>query len=224
MKRIANVPALAVLDSLGADNILIQQRLACFALKEIDRVRMSLDTEVIDSLRQWITLPTAFAQIEAANASYLALENQELKAETYTSPEALQGLTEGEELLQKILEPYRGHIVLIDLWGTWCGPCKEALRHSQEEYKRLEPYDVVFLYLANNSPQKSWENVIKVYEVTGPNVVHYNLPAAQQQAIEQYLDIHAFPTFRLVDREGHILDVNADPRNLDALEHVVMHL
>lgn len=214
----------ATLDSLGADDHLRQQQLASLALQQIDRDRASLAPEVMDSLRQWITIPIAFAQIESANATYLALENQELKAEVHNSPEALQGLTEGEELLRKILEPYRGKLVLIDLWGTWCGPCKDALRHSQEEYKRLEPYDVVFLYLANNSPQQSWENVIKAYEVTGPNVVHYNLPADQQSAIEQYLDVHAFPTFKLVNREGQILDVNADPRNLDALERVVKQL
>lgn len=50
------------------------------------------------------------------------------------------------------------------------------------------------------------------------------LPSNQQTAIEQYLDIHAFPTFKLVDREGNILDVNADPRNLDALERVLKQL
>ena len=112
----------ATLDSLGADDHLRQQKLASLALKQIDRDRTSLAPEVMDSLRQWITLPAAIAQIEAANASYLALENQELKAEVHNSPEALQGLTEGEELLQAILKPYRGKIVLIDLWGTWCGP------------------------------------------------------------------------------------------------------
>ena len=47
--------------------------------------------------------------------------------------------------------------------------------------------------------------------------MHYNLPAEQQKAVEQYLNVNAFPTYKLIDRDGKVLDVNADPRNLEAL-------
>ena len=99
-----------------------------------------------------------------------------------------------DELLKKILEPYKGKFVLLDVWGTWCGPCKDALSHSTEEYAQLKDYDIEFLYLANRSSQDSWENVIKEYNVTGPNVAHYNLPEKQQAAIERHLNVHSFPT------------------------------
>ena len=49
------------------------------------------------------------------------------------------------------------------------------------------------------------------------NVVHYNLPADQQSAVEHFLQVHSWPTYKLIDRDGKVLDVNADPRNLEAL-------
>ena len=49
----------------------------------------------------------------------------------------------------------------------------------------------------------------------------YNLPDEQQAAIERFLDVSSFPTYRLIDRGGSILDVNADPRDLDALERLL---
>ena len=55
----------------------------------------------------------------------------------------------------------------------------------------------------------------------GDNVVHYNLPQDQQSAIEHFLGVNAFPTYKLIDRDGQILDVNADPRNLDALTRLL---
>ena len=116
---------------------------------------------------------------------------------------------------------YKGTELVVDVWGTWCGPCKAALAKSQEEYKRLKDYDIVYLYLANNSSDESWKNVIKQYDVTGDNVVHYNLPAEQQSAIENFLGVNSFPTYKLIDRNGQVLDVNADPRNLDALSRVL---
>ena len=88
----------------------------------------------------------------------------------------------------------------------------------------IKDYDIVYLYLANNSSDESWKKVIKQYDVTGDNVVHYNLPAEQQSAIEKFLGVNSFPTYKLIDRNGQVLDVNADPRNLDALSRVLEQL
>ena len=62
------------------------------------------------------------------------------------------------------------------------------------------------------------------YDVTGENVVHYNLPNEQQSAVENFLKVNQDPTYRLIDRNGNLLDVNADPRNLDALENLLKAL
>ena len=123
--------------------------------------------------------------------------------------------------MKKIIEPFKGKFVLLDVWGTWCGPCKAALAESQEEYEQLKDYDIEFLYLANNSPQDSWENVIKEYNVSGDNVAHYNLPKEQQSAIESYLGVHAFPTYKLFDRDGNLLNLNVDARDLDDLKSLL---
>jgi thiol-disulfide isomerase/thioredoxin len=155
--------------------------------------------------------------VEKQNDHYLAIENREFDKLVLKSSDDLANISEGEALLRKIVEPYKGKFVLLDIWGTWCSPCKEALSHSTEEYTRLKDYDIEFLYLANGSPQTAWENVIKEYNVSGPNVAHYNLPAEQQAAIEHHLNVHSWPTYKLFDRNGNLLDLSVDARNLDNL-------
>lgn len=77
--------------------------------------------------------------------------------------------------------------------------------HPATELKEaLKDHDIVYLYLASRSPEKSWKNVIKQYHLTGENSVHYNLPVAQQSAIEHYLKVNSFPTYKLIDCEGNI--------------------
>ena len=82
-------------------------------------------------------------------------------------------------------------------------------------------YDIQYLYLANRSPQDSWENVIKEYNVSGPNVAHYNLPDEQQAAIERHLNVHSWPTYKLFNRDGDMLDLNVDPRDLENLARLL---
>ena len=208
---------LQVLDSLGADQFIKDIWLTRGIYKEIDNRRMSLLPEVIDTLKALTTNPTCLAMVEKQNDRYLAIENREFDKLVLKSSDDLANISEGEALLRKIVEPYKGKFVLLDIWGTWCSPCKEALSHSTEEYTRLKDYDIEFLYLANGSPQTAWENVIKEYNVSGPNVAHYNLPAEQQAAIEHHLNVHSWPTYKLFDRNGNLLDLSVDARNLDNL-------
>lgn len=162
--------------------------------------------------------------IHALNAQYEAIGRRDIVDGNLKSSDIVKDMSEGGQIFRKLVEPYRGKIILIDVWGTWCSPCKAALEHSQEEYERLKPYDMIFMYLASDSPDESWKNVIKEYGVTGDNVVHYNLPREQQRAVENYIQINGYPTYKLVDQNGNLLDVNADPRQLDALEGLVKRM
>ena len=205
------------LDSLGADPFLKSLWISRQVYDEIDNERTPLLPEILDTLKVMINNPVGIELVEKMNDHYLAIENCEFDKLVLKSSDNLKGISEGEALLKKIVEPYKGKVILLDIWGTWCGPCKEALSHSQEEYERLKDYDMEFLYLANGSPQQAWENVIKEYNVTGDNVAHYNLPSEQQEAIERFIGIHGYPTFKLIDRDGNLLDLKVDARDIDSL-------
>ena len=212
---------LHVLDSLNADPFVKEVWLTRQVLQQIDHERTAILPSVMDTVKAMIGNPECIAMIEKLNDHYLAIENREFDKLVLKSSDNLADLSEGEALLKKILEPYKGKFVLLDIWGTWCGPCKEALSHSTEEYARLKDYDIEFLYLANRSPQDSWENVIKEYNVSGPNVAHYNLPDEQQAAIERHLNVHSWPTYKLFDRNGNMFDLDVDARDLDELTRLL---
>lgn len=139
--------------------------------------------------------------------------------------EPLEGLTEGKEILEKILEPYRGRVVYLDVWGTWCVPCKSNLKYyTKPIHEALRGLPVTYLYLCNNSSDDAWRSVIGEYELTGENSIHYNLPSAQQAAVEEYLDIRHFPTYILFDPQGNRLPDEYKPYNMDALREAVDRL
>ena len=212
-------------ESVGCDSILCQIHLARKLYGLIDNMRKPLPDRMMAKAEWGIRLEGGWDIVSREQEKYVSIQNRDLSdVSSLRSAEDVKDVTGGEALLRKLTEPYRGKLVLLDIWGTWCGPCKEALSHSHELFERMRPYGVVFLYLANRSAEDSWKNVIKQYNVVGDNVVHYNLPDDQQRAIEQYLGVNCFPSYRLIGVDGHVLDVNADPRNLDALEGLVKQL
>ncbi|TWV12268.1 TlpA family protein disulfide reductase [Bacteroidaceae bacterium HV4-6-C5C] len=215
---------LHLLDSLNSAPIIKDIELCRMVYEEINRTCSSLNSEVIDTLKALVSNPIGIEMVEKRNNNYIAIENRKFDKLVLKSYENLKDFTEGEALLKKILEPFRGKFVLLDVWGTWCGPCKDALSHSSELYARLSKYDITYLYLANRSPMESWENIIKEYNLTGNNVAHYNLPAQQQSAIERELKVHSYPTYKLFNREGNLLDLKVDARNIDNLEDLLKRL
>ena len=207
-----------VLDSVGCDRALRDISLARQFCRAINESREPLPDAAVNMMEQELQLPSAKAAVMALQNKYLEIQQRDItKSGNLKANDDVANMSDGEQILRKLTEPYRGRLVLLDIWGTWCGPCKAALSHSQEEYERLKDYNLVYLYLANRSPEDGWKNVIKEYNVTGENVVHYNLPADQQSAVEHFLQVHSWPTYKLIDRDGKVLDVNADPRNLESL-------
>ena len=197
-----------VIDSVYQDPVLrdiAKGQLLCSRFVER---RLPLNQTCMDVLSE-IQLPTIRNAIMTRNDKLLALQQAEVEDIASLHPSSdVEGLTDGEAILRKILEPYKGRIVYLDIWGTWCGPCKEKLSESDYVKQQLKEFDIVYLYLANRSPEESWKNIIKQYKLTGDNCVHYNLPTAQQRAVEEFLHVDAFPTYKLIDKQGNIHDLH----------------
>ena len=169
---------------------------------------LPLNQTCMDVLSE-IQLPAIRNAVMTRNDKLLAIQQTEVEDIASLHPSSdVEGLTDGEAILRKILEPYKGRIVYLDIWGTWCGPCKEKLSESDYVKQQLKEFDIVYLYLANRSPEESWKNVIKQYKLTGDNCVLYNLPTAQQRAVEEFLHVDAFPTYKLIDKQGNIHDLH----------------
>ena len=200
---------LNALDATGADQNLKELALAHHFYRQIDQTRKPLVPAVQEFFEQHVHLSAALSAVKTINDKYVALENSDIANAASLRPSTdVEGMSDGEKIFRKIIEPYKGRIVYLDIWGTWCGPCKRNLKESWKVKEALKDYDIVYLYLANRSSDESWKNVIKEYNLTGPNCVHYNLPADQQAAIENYVGVNGYPTYKLIDKQGNIHDLH----------------
>ena len=107
--------------------------------------------------------------------------------------------TTDEELLVEMLKPFKGKVVLMDMWATWCGPCLAANEQMEPLKAEFADKDVIFLYLAGeNSPENTWKNMI-------PNIKgqHYRVNKNQWRYLEKSLNTRGVPTYIIIDRNGN---------------------
>lgn len=105
----------------------------------------------------------------------------------------------GEELLNKILSERKGKTILIDMWATWCGPCKAAFPHTLELQAAFP--DVEFVYLCTNSREENWDRVIRQYQLSGTNIL---LNDEQTQYIKERFSIPRTSHYLLIDKNGDV--------------------
>ena len=208
----------AILDSIGADRDMKDFFVGLNSTAMISGSNHSLSPALMEMAEKRISLPIVKDGLRELNQKYLDIENK--------NQQSIQssGMSLGESLFRKFAEPYKGKIILVDFWGTWCVPCMQALSKSQEEYQRLSPYDIVYMYFANNSPEAKWKDAIEQNQIKGDNVVHFNLEPTEQKAIEQYFQVNSFPSYYLIDKAGNLLPYKVDARDLNNLARLLENM
>ena len=100
------------------------------------------------------------------------------------------------------LSEYRGDVVMINFWATWCGPCRQEMPLLDELYARYQR--VGFNLLGVNIDDDS-RRAMKMIDELG---VSFPVLFDAQKEVSKLYEVEAMPVTVLVDREGRIRHVH----------------
>ena len=147
--------------------------------------------------------PKGFEEKLAEIHSYVYAKNEQQIAEELASNERVffkkYDDVAPENILQTILDKYKGKAVLIDMWATWCGPCRAGHKTMAPLKEELKGRNIKFIYITPpSSPPTTWMGMIK--DIDGD---HYYLTEEQNHYILNHFESSGIPTYAIYDTKGH---------------------
>ena len=121
------------------------------------------------------------------------------------------------------LEDFRGKYVFIDIWATWCAPCKREfpfLKEMEHEYKDKD-LAIISLSIDKMEHKERWLQMIENENLSGIQLLADN--EWNSDFISAY-NIRMIPRFILLDKNGIVIDANAPNPSNPALQEILNNL
>jgi len=116
------------------------------------------------------------------------------------------------------LESLKGKYVYIDVWATWCGPCRQEIPSLEKVEEQFQGKNIVFVSISidNSQDREKWSNLISKNKMSGVQLLADK--EWDSKFIKDY-NIRGIPRFILIDTNGNIVNAQApNPSNPKLLE------
>jgi peroxiredoxin len=129
-----------------------------------------------------------------------------------------QGMMAGEIALPTVegdtlkLSSFKGKVVLIDFWASWCAPCRVTNRGLTKLYPKYKDKGFeIFAVSLDDDPEK-WKKAMKQDKVTWPQV---NDNGGWESSTVQQWNLFAIPTSYLMDKDGRLIAMDLEKKELE---------
>lgn len=120
------------------------------------------------------------------------------------------------------LSDYKGKVILLNFWATWCFPCRQEMPHMETLWKRYKDKGFVVIGVSNDdkSKTKRVETFVKKVNLSFPILFD------TESTVSDLYDVSGIPVSYLIDRDGNVISQIMGIREWDSDEafELVEHL
>ena len=98
------------------------------------------------------------------------------------------------------LADFQGKYLYIDMWATWCAPCRKELPYLKSLAEQFADAEITFLGLSTDEDQEKWTNMVSQGDMPGTQ-----LYLGSRSQFQKAYKIDAIPRFILIGKDGKII-------------------
>jgi thiol-disulfide isomerase/thioredoxin len=121
---------------------------------------------------------------------------------------------------EDLLHRYHGKAIYLDLWASWCGPCRQQNPYYEALKAQFARDSVVFLSISVDADPQDWQGALDAQGLNNDANV-FLLLDGHHSSLNNILHIKGVPRYALLDKNGNITDKDApfpsDPRIADRI-------
>jgi thiol-disulfide isomerase/thioredoxin len=179
-------------DLIGSDTGLFYDMLAFHAFLNQLEEGTPLSDKQKENIQVFFKNPTFTEYLFTSNEEIIKTESH-AQASLHETPKVAK-----EKLMEAIVSTYKGNVVLVDFWATWCHPCMMAMREIEPMKQDMKDKHVVFIYITGpSSPIADFEK--RKEKIAGE---HYYLTQEEWDYIFKDIDSNSIPTYLIYDVDG----------------------
>ena len=110
---------------------------------------------------------------------------------------------------------YKGQVVYISFWASWCKPCIEGFKKNKDLRKKLDEAGVVLLNVSIDKKEEAWKDAMIRHNPLGVNGRVVSL-----SDVAKNYDVSAIPLYHIVDKNGKFTYLS-DNANRDILQEFI---
>jgi peroxiredoxin len=110
------------------------------------------------------------------------------------------------------LSSFKGSVVLLDFWASWCGPCRENSPELVKLYATFKGQGFEILGVSVDDNRTAWQRAVKADKMTWPQVI---VPASEKNRVLSTYGVSYIPATFLMDRNGVLQEADLHGAELE---------
>ena len=164
-------------------------------------------------------------QISDKLETRLSAKDSEVQVATEAKGRKYDLVLRGEDGKDFGLDDLKGKVVYVDIWASWCGPCRQQFPYAKKLHDSLsksERKKIEFLYISIDNTETKWKDALEQLGLQGKQGFS---PGGWGSDVTKVFKISSIPRYLIFNKNGELVDHNAprpaNPETIDILRNLI---